>query len=100
MQKIISETYVAIVNVLFISINLCRKKIAPSTNVAYILIESTKTGFLNHYNIILNVIVDICRIVYHHCLHFFIRVTHHCSIRVTQGLYNAKNNIREFLPIR
>ena len=38
------HTYVAIVNVLFISLSLCRKKISPSTNVAYILIESTKTG--------------------------------------------------------
>jgi hypothetical protein len=34
------HTYVAIVNVL----NLCRKKISPSTNAAYILIENTKTG--------------------------------------------------------
>ena len=38
------HTYVAIVNVLFISLDLCRKKISPSINVAYILIESTKTG--------------------------------------------------------
>jgi hypothetical protein len=35
-----------------------------------------------------DVIVDICRIVYHHCLHFFIRVMHHYFIRVTQGIYN------------
>ena len=51
------HTYVAIVNVLFILLSLCRKKISPSANVAYILIESTKQEFMNHYNIRLNVIV-------------------------------------------
>ena len=55
-------------------------------------------SFLCSMILMWDVIVDICRIDYHHCLYFLIRVMHHCLIRVTQGIYNENNNMREWLP--
>ena len=53
-------------------------------------------SFLCSMILMWDVIVDICRIIYHHCLYFLFRVMHHYLIRVTQRIYNAYDNICDF----